>query len=140
MSSTSHATLRYTTLRLGIFVGCLIAVAVLAYVGVLPEGIGDSNPLWIFLLALVISAPLSFALLRGQRQAMAEQLAGGVGRAQGKLAANRSMEDEAVDAAESKDTAGAADAKDTAGAADAQDTASAADAQDTAEPRSKADA
>ncbi|MDT0380696.1 DUF4229 domain-containing protein [Streptomyces sp. DSM 42041] len=96
MSSTSHATLRYTTLRLGIFLGCLVLAAVLAYTGVLPEGIGRSNPLWILLLALVLSAPLSYILLRRQRDAMAEQIAGGVDRAKAKLSANRSMEDDAA--------------------------------------------
>jgi hypothetical protein len=95
-SSTSHATLRYTTLRLGIFLGCLVLVAVLAYAGVLPEGIGRSNPLWILLLALVLSAPLSYILLRRQRDAMSEQIAGGVDRAKAKLSANRSMEDDAA--------------------------------------------
>ncbi len=95
-SSTSHATFRYTALRLGIFAGCLVLVAVLAYVGVLPEGIGESNPLWILLLALVLSAPLSYVLLRRQRAAMAEQIAGGVDRAKTKLAANRTMEDDRV--------------------------------------------
>lgn len=93
MSSRTHATLRYTTLRLGIFLGCLVVVAVLAYAGIIPEGIGRSNPLWIFLLALVLSAPLSFVLLRRQRDAMSEQLVTGVDRAKGRLAANRSMED-----------------------------------------------
>lgn len=96
MSSTSHATLRYTTLRLGIFLGCLVLAAVLAYTGVLPEGIGRANPLWILLLALVLSAPLSYILLRRQRDAMAEQIAGGVDRAKAKLSANRSMEDDAA--------------------------------------------
>ncbi|AXK37250.1 DUF4229 domain-containing protein [Streptomyces armeniacus] len=96
-------------MRLGIFVGCLVLVAVLAYAGILPEGIGDSNPLWIFLLALVISAPLSFVLLRGQRDAMAQQLAGGVDKAKGKLAANRSMEDDAQDASGGGTGGGTAD-------------------------------
>lgn len=95
-SSTSHATLRYTAMRLGIFLGCAVLVAVLAYVGVLPEGIGKSNPLWILLLAMVLSAPLSYVLLRKQRDAMSEQISGGVDRAKQKLAANRDMEDEAA--------------------------------------------
>lgn len=100
MSSISHATLRYTTMRLGIFVGCLVIVALLAYAGIIPEGIGKSNPLWIFLLALVLSAPLSFVLLRRQRDEMSAQVAGGVDRAKEKLAANRSMEDTGGDAEE----------------------------------------
>ncbi|WP_367124468.1 DUF4229 domain-containing protein [Streptomyces phytohabitans] len=108
-SSTSHATLRYTLMRLAIFAGCLVVAAVLAYVGVLPEGIGDSNPLWIFLLALLLSAPLSFVLLAKQRDAMARQLADGVDTAKGRLAANRSMEDEEAGAADAVDVGGAGD-------------------------------
>lgn len=104
-SSTSHATLRYTTLRLSVFLGCLVLVSVLAYVGVLPEGIGKSNPFWVVLLAIVLSAPLSFVLLRRQRDAMSEQITGGVGRAKERLAANRSMEDADVDAASSAQAA-----------------------------------
>ncbi|NGO67976.1 DUF4229 domain-containing protein [Streptomyces boncukensis] len=92
-SSTSHATLRYTTMRLGIFVGCLVVVGLLAQVGVIPAGIGKSNPLWVVLLALVLSAPLSYVLLRRQREAMSQQIVGGVDRAKDKLAANQSQED-----------------------------------------------
>ncbi|GAA2076587.1 DUF4229 domain-containing protein [Streptomyces albiaxialis] len=92
-SSKSHATLRYTTMRLGVFVGCLVVVGLLAQFGVVPSGIGKSNPLWVVLLALVISAPLSYVLLRKQRQAMSEQIVDGVDRAKDRLAANRSQED-----------------------------------------------
>jgi hypothetical protein len=80
-------------MRAGIFVGCLVLVAVLAYVGVIPEGIGKSNPLWVVLLALLISAPLSFVLLRKQRDAMSAQLVDGVDRAKERLAANQGQED-----------------------------------------------
>lgn len=93
MSSKSHATLRYTAMRGGIFAVCLVAVAALAYAGVIPEGIGRSNPLWIVLVALLISAPLSFILLRRQRDQMSEQIVEGVDRAKERLAANRSQED-----------------------------------------------
>ncbi|SCK51338.1 Protein of unknown function [Streptomyces sp. WMMB 322] len=93
VSSKSHATLRYTAMRAGVFAGCLLVVAVLAYTGIIPEGIGRSNPLWIVLLALVVSAPLSFVLLRKQRDAMSEQLVDGVGRAKERLSANQSQED-----------------------------------------------
>lgn len=92
-SSTSHATLRYTALRAGIFAGCLAVVSVLAYTGIIPEGIGKSNPFWVVLLALVLSAPLSFVLLRKQRDEMSKQISAGVGRAKSKLAANQSQED-----------------------------------------------
>lgn len=98
MSATRHAALRYTALRLGLFAACFAVIAVLAYVGVLPEGVGASNPLWITLLSIVVSAPLSFVLLRRQRDAMSEQIAGGVERARERLNANRAMEDAAQDA------------------------------------------
>lgn len=98
-SRIRHATLRYTAMRLGVFGGCLVVVAVLAYLGVLPAGVGRSNPLWIVLLALVLSAPLSFVLLRGQRDAMSEQIVHGVDRAKQRLEENRSQEDEADEAA-----------------------------------------
>ena len=93
MSSKSHATLRYTAMRAGVFAGCLVVVAVLAYAGIIPEGIGKSNPLWVVLVALVISAPLSFVLLRRQRDAMSEQIVDGVDRAKERLAANQQQED-----------------------------------------------
>ena len=59
----------------------------------LPKGLGDSNLLWVLLLALVVSAPLSFVLLRKQRDAMAEQIVGTVDRAKARLEANRTQED-----------------------------------------------
>ncbi|MBA0053894.1 DUF4229 domain-containing protein [Streptomyces sp. AJS327] len=80
-------------MRLGIFLGCLLVVAALAYAGIIPEGIGKSNPLWVVLLALVISGPLSYIVLRKQRDAMSEQIVDGVGRAKKRLAANQSQED-----------------------------------------------
>jgi len=94
-SSTSHATLRYTTMRIGIFVGCLVVVGLLTHFGLVPAGVGKSNPIWVVLLALIISAPLSYVLLRRQREAMAEQVAQGVGKAKERLAANQGQEDEA---------------------------------------------
>jgi RsiW-degrading membrane proteinase PrsW (M82 family) len=93
VSSKSHATLRYTAMRAGVFAGCLVVVAVLAYAGIIPEGIGKSNPLWVVLVALVISAPLSFVLLRRQRDAMSEEIVDGVDRAKERLAANQQQED-----------------------------------------------
>ncbi|WSK70322.1 DUF4229 domain-containing protein [Streptomyces sp. NBC_01276] len=99
MSLKPSATIRYTAMRLGIFVGCLVLVAVLVNVGWVPAGLGDANPAWVVLLALVLSAPLSFILLRKQRDEMSEQIAGRVAGAKDKLAANRNQEDAADDAA-----------------------------------------
>ncbi|MFE5485545.1 DUF4229 domain-containing protein [Streptomyces sp. NPDC056527] len=80
-------------MRLGIFAGCFFVLWGLVYAGVLPRGLGDSNLLWVLLLSIVISAPLSFVLLRGQRDAMSEQIVAKVDRAKGRLAENRSRED-----------------------------------------------
>lgn len=99
MSLKPSATIRYTAMRLGIFVGCLVLVAVLVNVGWVPAGLGDANVAWVVLLALVISAPLSFVLLRKQRDEMSAQIAGRVAGAKDRLAANRSQEDAADDAA-----------------------------------------
>ncbi|MET9674997.1 DUF4229 domain-containing protein [Streptomyces sp. NPDC006482] len=85
--------LRYSLMRLGIFAGCFFALWGLVYVGVLPRGLGDSNLLWVLALAIVVSAPLSFVLLRKQRDDMSVEIVGKVDRAKGKLAANRSQED-----------------------------------------------
>ena len=85
--------LRYTLMRLGIFAGSFLALWGLVYVGVLPRGLGDSNLLWVLLLSIVISAPLSFVLLRKQRDAMSEQIVAKVDRAKDRLESNRSQED-----------------------------------------------
>ncbi|WP_449486552.1 DUF4229 domain-containing protein [Streptomyces avidinii] len=85
-------------MRLGIFVGCLVLVAGLVRLGWVPAGLGDANPAWVVLLALVLSAPLSFVLLRKQRDQMSEAITGRVAGAKEKLAANRSQEDAVDDA------------------------------------------
>ncbi|MFD3442052.1 MULTISPECIES: DUF4229 domain-containing protein [unclassified Streptomyces] len=96
MSAKSSAAIRYTTLRLAIFIGCFLAVGGLVQIGALPKGLGDSNFVWVVLLALLISAPLSFVLLRKQRDAMSEQIVTKVDHAKARLDANRSQEDGAV--------------------------------------------
>ncbi|MGW2088846.1 DUF4229 domain-containing protein [Streptomyces sp. NPDC001880] len=87
------ATIRYTAMRLGIFVGCLLVAAVAVHFGLLPAGANGSNPIWVVLLALILSAPLSFVLLRKQRDEMSEQIVSTVGRAKARLDANRTRED-----------------------------------------------
>ncbi|MFF9817133.1 DUF4229 domain-containing protein [Streptomyces sp. NPDC014006] len=95
--------LRYTLMRLGIFVGCLVVVWGLVYSGVVPRGLGSSNGMWVVLLALVISAPISFVVLRGERDRAARKIAPKVDRMranmQANLKANQSQEDVADDAA-----------------------------------------
>lgn len=90
---------RYTLMRLGVFAGCLLVVWGLVYSGVFPRGLGDSNGMWIVLLALLISAPISFVVLRGVRDRASVQIVERVDRMKANLEANRSQEDAEVDAA-----------------------------------------
>ncbi|MGW6025996.1 DUF4229 domain-containing protein [Streptomyces sp. NPDC055099] len=94
--------LRYTLMRLGVFVGCFFAVWGLVYVGALPKGLGDSNLLWVLLLALVVSAPISFVVLRKERDRASIQVVERVERTKANLEANRTMEDLADDSARAK--------------------------------------
>ncbi|GGZ15570.1 DUF4229 domain-containing protein [Streptomyces poonensis] len=93
--------LRYTLMRLGIFVGCFVVVWGLVYAGVVPRGLGASNGVWMLLLALVLSAPISFVVLRKERDRASVQIVQRVDRAKANLEANRSQEDVADDAARS---------------------------------------
>jgi hypothetical protein len=90
--------LRYTLMRLGIFAGCLVVVWGLVHSGIVPRGLGDSNGLWIALLALVISAPISFVVLRGERDRASASVVRRVDRMKANLDANRSQEDGADEA------------------------------------------
>ncbi|MBC3981695.1 DUF4229 domain-containing protein [Streptomyces sp. AC563] len=80
-------------MRLGIFVGCFLVLWGLVHFGILPSGLGDSNLLWVLLLAIVVSAPLSFVVLRKQRDAMSEQIVVKVDRAKERLVAHQTQED-----------------------------------------------
>ncbi|MET8557885.1 DUF4229 domain-containing protein [Streptomyces sp. NPDC004959] len=91
--------LRYTLMRFGVFAGCFVVVWALVFSGVLPKGLGDSNYLWVILLALVVSAPLSFVLLRGVRDDASRKIVERVDRAKANLQASRESEDAADDAA-----------------------------------------
>lgn len=97
---------RYTVKRLGIFVVCFLAVWGLVAVGIVPRGLGGSNFLWIALLALVISAPISFVALRRERDRASEVIVARVDRAKANLERNRSQEDAADDAARAQHQAG----------------------------------
>jgi hypothetical protein len=95
--------LRYTLMRLGIFVGCFVVVWALVYSGVAPRGLGSSNGMWMILLALVVSAPISFIALRKERDRASAQIAPHlderINRVKSNLAANRGVEDEVDDEA-----------------------------------------
>jgi hypothetical protein len=46
--STKHATIRYTAMRLGVFVACFAVIWVLVGLRVLPSGLGGvSNLMWV---------------------------------------------------------------------------------------------
>ncbi|MER5660806.1 DUF4229 domain-containing protein [Streptomyces mirabilis] len=90
---------RYTLMRLGVFAGCLVVVWGLVYLGIAPRGLGDSNYMWIVLLALVISAPISFVVLRKERDRASAQVVARVDRMKTNLEQNRSQEDVVDDAA-----------------------------------------
>jgi hypothetical protein len=100
--------LRYTLMRLGIFAGCLVVVWGLVYSGIVPRGLGDSNGMWIVLLALVISAPISFVVLRGERDRASANVVRRVDRMKANLDANRSQEDDADEAVRSRTQTGRA--------------------------------
>ena len=99
MSWKPSPMLRYSLLRLGLFAGCSAVIWGLVYVHVLPAGLGNSNLFWVMILALVISAPLSYVLLRGPRQSAAVQVSQRVERAKRNFEATASHEDAADDAA-----------------------------------------
>lgn len=87
-------TVRYTMARIAIFIGSMVVIAALVRVGVLPRGLGDSNLIWVVLLAVVVSAPISFVVLRKQRDEMSVKLSGRFANVRAKLEANQAQEDE----------------------------------------------
>jgi Protein of unknown function (DUF4229) len=91
--------LRYTAMRAGLFVACFLAIWGLVYLRVLPAGLGQSNLLWVMLLALVISAPLSYVLLRGARDQASVQVSQRIERTRQAFSHQAGIEDEADDAA-----------------------------------------
>ncbi|MEV5173652.1 DUF4229 domain-containing protein [Streptomyces flaveolus] len=99
--------LRYTLMRLGIFAGCLLIVWGAVYSGIFPRGFGESNGLWVLLLALVLSAPISWVVLRKERDRASVQIVQKVDRMKANLDANRSQEDVADDTSRTQGEAAA---------------------------------
>jgi hypothetical protein len=83
---TAHATLRYTTFRLAIFVVVLGLLYLVRVRGAL-----------LVALALIISGLASYVLLRGQRDAMSMQLATASERRRRRSAKRAAREDEIAD-------------------------------------------
>ncbi|MCD0485303.1 DUF4229 domain-containing protein [Streptacidiphilus sp. ASG 303] len=97
--SKSHATLRYTSLRAGIFVLCFLACVLLAHFGVIPVA-GQAGIVFLLLLAALVSAPISYVVLSRQRDAMSEQIVGRVSGMRSRTAeriARQNAEEDAVD-------------------------------------------
>ncbi|WP_244501183.1 DUF4229 domain-containing protein [Streptomyces sp. TP-A0874] len=105
MTSKKYATIRYTALRLGVFVGCLAVLVLILSLRVLPSGFEDPDPLLVVMAALLLSGPLSWVLLRRERGEMSVQIVERVERAKSRLSAAQGEEDAAVDAAKAADTA-----------------------------------
>jgi hypothetical protein len=117
---------RYTLMRLGIFVGCFVVVWALVYSGIAPRGLGASNGMWMVVLSLLVSAPISFVALRKERDRasarIAPRLDRSIDRVKSNLAANRSQEDEADDEARTRTSQTAEDTKTDEAAKTAQPT------------------
>ncbi|MFJ9814146.1 DUF4229 domain-containing protein [Streptomyces sp. NPDC101151] len=91
--------LRYTLMRLGVFAGCLLVVWGAVYSGIFPRGFGDSNFLWVLLLSMLLSAPISWVVLRKERDRASVRIVHKVDRMKANLDANRNQEDGADDTA-----------------------------------------
>ncbi|MET8703951.1 DUF4229 domain-containing protein [Kitasatospora sp. NPDC004723] len=102
VSKKSHATLRYTSMRVSIFLGCLLIALLLGHFRVIPVS-GEAGVVFLFLLAAVASAPLSYVLLSRQRDEMSAEISGKVDgirtRTASKIAAQNAEEDAADEAA-----------------------------------------
>ncbi|CAN3982329.1 DUF4229 domain-containing protein [Kitasatospora purpeofusca] len=114
VSKKSHATLRYTSMRVSVFLGCLLVVLILGHFQVIPVS-GEAGVIFLFLLAAVVSAPLSYVLLSRQRDEMSVEISGRVDGIRTRTAsriASQNAEEDAVDdalrAAATKSPAGPA--------------------------------
>lgn len=97
-SPKTRAALRYTALRLGVFLVCFGVVWLLGYLRVIPVA-GATGVVFLLALAAVVSAPVSYVVLSRQRDAMSEQIVAKVESAKQRLAENRSQEDAADESA-----------------------------------------
>ncbi|MFC5663594.1 DUF4229 domain-containing protein [Kitasatospora misakiensis] len=99
VSKKSHATLRYTSMRVSVFLGCLLVALILGHFQVIPVS-GEAGVIFLFLLAAVASAPLSYVLLSRQRDEMSAEISGRVDGIRTRTAsrfAEQAAEEDAVD-------------------------------------------
>jgi fatty acid desaturase len=91
-AQSKHATMRYATLRIAIF---LVSLAVLwGLVAATGHIVTGNGVLYLMMGALLISGAASFFLLSRQRDAMSVQVTRRAERMTGKFEANAAMEDE----------------------------------------------
>ncbi|WP_441250717.1 DUF4229 domain-containing protein [Kitasatospora sp. McL0602] len=101
MSSKSHATLRYTSMRASIFLGCLLVAMLLGHFGVIPVS-GTTGYVFLVLVAGLVSAPLSYVLLSKQRDEMSAQIVAKIEGRRTKTSARiaaQNAEEDAIDEA-----------------------------------------
>ena len=91
-AQSKHATMRYATLRIGIF---LVSLAVLwGLVAATGHVVTGNGVLYLMMGALLVSGVASFFLLSRQRDAMSVQVTRRTERMADKFEANTAMEDE----------------------------------------------
>ena len=106
MSSKSHATLRYTSMRVSLFGACFFVALMLSHFKILPVMAGSAGVLLLLMIALLVSGLLSYVLLSKQRDQVSEQFATGItqlrakngGGLKGRIAAQNAAEDALDDA------------------------------------------
>ena len=84
MSSKSHATLRYTSMRFSIFGACFVVSLLLAHFKIFPVMAGGAGVLLLLMISLLISGLLSYVLLSKQRDEVSEQLSSGLAQRRSK--------------------------------------------------------
>jgi hypothetical protein len=92
-------------MRASIFLACFLVALVLGRLGVLPVTAGASGVFLLLIIAGIVSAPISYVVLNKQRDAMSEQITGGLQRRKenkqtmsGRIAAQNAAEDALDDA------------------------------------------
>jgi hypothetical protein len=106
VSTKTHATLRYTSMRFSLFGACFFVTLMLAHYNILPVMAGAAGVLLLLMVSLLVSGLLSYVLLSRQRDQVSQQLAGGLerirakngGSLQDRIAAQNAAEDAIDDA------------------------------------------
>ena len=108
--SKSHATLRYTSMRVSIFAACFLVCLVLAHFRVIPV-VGQFGYIFLLLLAGLLSAPISYVLLSRERDQMSEQIIEQVSSRRSRTVDRIAAQNAEEDALDEADRAAAADAR-----------------------------